>query len=240
MITAGGRVGPEYAALAKTEIKALAPVRGKTSLARTLDAVAACNLARVAVVGGEDVRTACVKRVERIIDEGLTGGANVMRALRAWNDDAPLLYLTSDLPYITSAALHDFITRVPNDAICMPLCEHAAYSTRFPGAPAAGITLAGVCVVNGGAFYLPSGSARRVERIAMQLFDARKAAWRMARVLGPAFFVKLALQRLSIAELERRAASAFGVPALALRHCAPELAFDVDTLGDYRYARDHA
>lgn len=209
-------------------------------LDRTLDALAACDLNHVAVVGGEMVRIACGVRVERFIDEGASGAANVVRALSAWDATAPLLYLTSDLPYITAAALQNFLARTPRDSIAMPLCTHETYTARFPGAPPAGIRLAGTRVVNGGAFYLPGGAAPRVSAIATQLFDARKAAWKMATLLGPVFLVKFALQRLSIAALERKAAGVFGIPAVALLECAPELAFDADTRKDYEYARKHA
>jgi hypothetical protein len=44
---------------------------------------------------------------------------------------------------------------------------------------------------------------------------------------------------LSIADLERRARQTLGVPALGLRNCAPELAFDVDGENEYRYALAH-
>ena len=238
VITTGGRVDERYAALAGTDIKALAPVRGRTLLDRALDALRACGVDRIAVVGGEAVRASCADRVERFIDEGLTGAENVVRALRAWDNDAPLLYVTSDLPYVTADALRAFVMRVPRNAIAMPICAHAAYVARFPAAPRCGIALGGRRIVNGGAFYLPSGSARRITAFATRFFDARKQPWRMATLVGPLFLLTFALRTLSIGALEREASRVLGFPCIALHDSAPELAFDADTLEDYRYARE--
>ena len=62
----------------------------------------------------------------------------------------------------------------------MPLAEHADFTSRFAGAPAAGIVLAGERVVNGGVFVLPPGSRESRGRLAAAFFSARKAPWRMA------------------------------------------------------------
>lgn len=101
VITAGGVVDDAYAALAGARIKALALVRGRTMLDRAIDAAAACGVRDVAVVGAPEIAAACDGRA-RIVAGGASGAENVLRALRAWDDGEPLLYLTSDMPYITA------------------------------------------------------------------------------------------------------------------------------------------
>jgi GTP:adenosylcobinamide-phosphate guanylyltransferase len=237
VVTAGGRIGGEYEHAAATGVKALAVVRGKSMLDRVLDALRTAGTTRIAVIGGNDVRSACEARVEKVIDEGTTGEENVLRALRAWDDDGePLLYATSDMPYVTAAAVDDFVRRVPQNAVAMALSEHADFVRRFAGAPPAGIELAGERVVNGGVFSLPSGSSGRIADLATRLFGARKAPWRMATLVGPAALLLLATGRLSIPAIEREALRIVKLPCLAVRTCAPELAFDADTLAEYRYA----
>src|SRR5581483_5778497 len=140
---------------------------------------------RVALIGGSEVRAAAESRVERFIDESPSGSQNMLRALRAWPEDGePLLYATSDLPYVTTAAVADFVGRVPPQTLGLPLSDYADFTTRFPGAPPAGITLAGERVVNGGVFLLPSGSTEAVASVATQFFDARKRPWQMAGLIG--------------------------------------------------------
>jgi hypothetical protein len=160
-----------------------------------------------------------------------------LRALRAWPEDGePLLYATSDLPYINAVAIRDFTERVPGGTLGVPLAEFSAYAARFPQAPATGITLAGERVVNGGVFLLPPDSAPRLAGAATAIFESRKRPWRMASLIGPAALIRFAVGRLSVANLEATAQRVLELPARAVRGCAPELAFDVDTAVEYGYA----
>lgn len=236
VVTAGGRVDGTYAAAAATRVKALARVRGETMLGRVLRALRGAGVERVAIVGGDEVRAACAG-TERVVDESVSGAENVLRALRAWPEDGrPLLYATSDMPYVTPEAVADFVTRAPADAVAIALAEHAGFAARFPGAPAFGITLAGQRVVNGGLFWIPAGARGAVARLATEFFEARKRPWRMASMVGPWALLRFALRRLSVADVEAVATRALGVRSVAVRGCAPELGFDADTVDEYRYA----
>lgn len=240
VITAGGRIGGAFAQEAGTTVKALAPLADGTShLDRILAAIRGLGISDIAVVGSSEIERVLRGRA-RYIEEGLTGRDNVQRALHAWPDTQPLLYATSDMPFATAQSLRDFVDRSPADTVAMPLSELEAYCARFPGALPAGITLGGQTVVNGGVFLMPQGSIASISRVAGTFFDARKAPWKMASLVGPAFLLQFALRRLTIAALEAQAAKTLGVPAAAVRGCAPELGFDCDTELDYRYALAHA
>lgn len=240
VITAGGRIDGEYARRAATSVKALAQVRGRSMLDRVVEAARSAGCERIAVVGGADVAAACARLVDRVFDESSDGAENVLRALGAWPQDEPLLYLASDLPYASAAAIRDFVGRSTRDAVSMPICTHAAFCTRFPGAPPAGITLAGERIVNGGAFLLPPGGASAVAAFASRFFRARKSPLKMARLLGPAMLLRFALGRLSIGALEAYGTRAIGIGAQAVRDASPELAFDADTADEFAYASVHA
>lgn len=239
VITAGGRVDGEFADLLGTPVKALAPFEKATFLQITIDAIRGAGIEHIAVVGGAEVRAACSGCVERCIDESAEGAQNLRRALHAWSSDVPLLYLTSDMPFITAQTLRTFLERIPQDTLVLPLAEGEDFDRRFPGAPPFGVTLAGERVVNGGAFVIPPHAHDRIERFAMQFFDARKSVWRMARLTGPGLLLQFAVRRLGITQLEKHARRLLGVPALALRNAPPELAYDVDVLDEYRYAVAH-
>ena len=240
VITAGGRVDGEFARVLGTPVKALAPFRGTTFLNTTINTVRAAGIDRIAVVGGAEVRGACAGNDVRVIDESSDGAENLRRALHAWSADEPLLYLTSDLPFINVDALRSFLLQAPAGALALPLTEWQAFERRFPGAPPFGITLCGEKVVNGGVFTIPAHAQSRIEQFATRFFDARKSVWGMARLTGPLLLVQFALRRLSIAKLESTARRLLGTPALAVRGAPAELAYDVDALPEYRYAIDHA
>jgi GTP:adenosylcobinamide-phosphate guanylyltransferase len=238
VVTAGGRIDGAFSEAAGTNVKALAPIGGATMLQRIVEALRGAGATQIAVIGGEEVRAACAAQVDRVVDESPSGAENLLRALRAWPDDGgALLYATSDLPFITSGAVRDFADRVTAGALAIALVDFAVFDARFPKAPAAGITLAGERVVNGGLFSIPEGSAPRLAATATRLFDARKAPWRMASLVNPLVLIRYFLGTLSIAHLEKTAQRVMGVPARAVRDCAPELAFDVDTIAEFEYAR---
>lgn len=239
VITAGGRVDGEFAGVLGTPVKALAPFGDTNFLQITIDALRGAGVERIAIVGGAQVRSACADRVEQFIDESPEGAENLRRALHAWNSDAPLLYLTSDMPFITAQTLSAFLARVPDATLVLPLTEWEEFDRRFPGAPPFGITLGGERIVNGGAFVIPAGAHDRIERFATKFFDARKSVWRMAQLTGPTLLLQFVFRRLSVAQLEAHARRLLGVPALALRSAPPELAYDVDVLEEYRYAVAH-
>lgn len=240
VITAGAPIDGEFARLAQTRLKALAPVGGKTMLDRTIDALRGAGAGPIAVVGNDEVQRAIEDRVEKKIADRGTGAQNVLAALDAWPEDGePLLYVTCDMPFVQSAHIAAFLRRVPREALAMPLAGIDAFRERFPGAPPFGITLAGETVVNGGIFYIPSGSSQRIRSFATALFDARKAPWKMASIAGPSLLLKFAIKRLSIETLEARARMLLGIAVVAIRGAAPELAYDADVADEYRYALDH-
>ena len=237
VITAGGRITGDYAREAGTGVKALVSIRGVTMLDRIVAALRGIGATRIAVVGGTEVRSACGTSVERVVDEGASGAENLVRALRAWPDDGdPLIYATSDMPYVCEDAVRDFLSRVPEGHVALPLAEFDAFDRRFPGAPPCGIRLNGEYVVNGDVFYVPGGLTERVESIATGFFDARKHPWKMARLVSPRMLVRFLFRRLAIAHVEQHAHRVLGAPAIAVRNSPPELAFDADTVTDYRYA----
>lgn len=239
VVTAGGRVSGDFADALGTQVKALAPFRNATFLQLTIDALRGAGVERIAVVGGGEVRVACNGTVERFIDETGDGAENLRRALHAWEPGQPLLYLTSDMPFIDASALTAFIERVPEGTLALPLAEWDEFVRRFPGCPPFGISLAGEKVVNGGAFVIPPNAHDRIERFATRLFDARKSVWRMAQLTGPTLLLQFVFKRLGIAQLEAHARRLLGIPASAVRNAPPELAYDVDLLQEYRYAIDH-
>ena len=235
VITAGGRVDGEFARTIGVSVKALAPFVHSTLLDRTIEAVRGAGIERIAVVGGEEVAQRVTQPV-RLIPEAPSGAENLRLALRAWDENAPLLYLTSDMPFVNAQALRSFLSASPSGAIALPLTEWAQFEARFPQAPPFGITLAGEKVVNGGAFLLPPGAPALVESFAARFFDARKSPLRMAALTGIPFLMQFLFRRLSIARLEAHAERLLKMPAKAVRNAPPELAYDVDTLEEYTYA----
>ncbi len=238
-ITAGGRVEGDLAAALGTPVKALARVGAGTLLDAAIAAARGAGSARIAVIGGAEVRAHCAGTVEAVVEESSDGRENLRRAF-AEAGDAALLLLASDLPFVRAASVSGFLADARGADLAMPLTRAEAYRAAYPGAPAHATNLAGERVVNGSVFYFGPGVAGRVLAVAQQLFAARKSSLGMASLLGPGLLARFALGRLRVADVEARAQARLGLAARAVRDAAPDLCYDVDTVADYRYALAHA
>jgi CTP:molybdopterin cytidylyltransferase MocA len=239
VITAGGCVDGDFARAIGTPVKALAPIGNGRLLDRSIDASRQCGASSIVVVGGAEVGAYCGTRIDALIPAVDDGRANLEAALRCARDSESLLLLTSDLPFLTHAPLAQFLSRVGEAEVAMPLATPEAYGQAYPGAPSHLTTLGSERVAGGSVFYFSPGSAAHAIRIARELFAARKSLLRLALLLEPPLIARYCARRLRIAHIEEYAARRFGIQARAVRECGPALCYDVDTLADYRYACEH-
>ena len=238
-IAAGGRVGGAFAAETGTEIKALAPIGASTILERTIAAAADIGARRIVVLGGTEVAERCDGRVDRVLPDRGEGAANILACIRAFHEDArgsATLVLAGDLPFLDGVTLRRYLEAVPEGAVALGLCTGAQYERRFPGAPPNGVLLAGERTINASALVLPHDAIDAVAREGAAFFNARKEPWRMAMRAGLGVLLAHLVRRLTIERIERRASRVLGAKVAAVRDCAPDLCFDVDSLDEYRYA----
>jgi molybdopterin-guanine dinucleotide biosynthesis protein A len=238
VITAGGKVDGDFARACGTTVKALAPFGRETMLDRIVGAARAAGAARIAVVGDDEVRAHLGARVEHVIAAAESGTENVARALAAWPGER-LLYLTSDIPFATGAAIAAFVAKSAGCGAAMALADDAAYRAAYPGAPEHSVKLGAERFANGSAFVLAPDVAERAVALAQRFFTARKSLVRMAMILGPALIARYAVKRLTVADIEARADRDLGGPCRGIRDASPALCFDVDDVADYRYALRH-
>jgi CTP:molybdopterin cytidylyltransferase MocA len=238
-ITAGGCVDGTFAARIGTDVKALAPWRGAKLVDAALTAARGAGATRIAVVGSQAVLDHCAGRIDEAVLEAPTGEANLSNALATSRGEA-LLFLTSDMPFVDAAALAPFLALARGCDLAMPLAEVADYERAYPHASDHVTRIGRDRVAGGSAFFFGPGAAARFATIATRLFSARKSIWAMARLLGPFLLARFALGALRIADVERRAQRIFGMDARGIRHSAPQLCYDVDTLAEYEYALEHA
>jgi len=234
-ITAGGRVTGALASEIGTDVKALAPFRGATLIDAAIAAARESGARRIAVIGGDAVRVHCAERVDEVIAESADGRENIRKAIETGAHEA-LLLMTSDLPFVSGAAVAAFLQGAFGADVALPLAEAAAYEAAYPGAPPHVTRIGTERVANGSIVYFGPGVAPRALDAAQRLFDARKSLLRMAALLGLPLLLRFAVGRLRIEQIEARARTLLGIGARAVRHADPGLCFDVDTVEDYRYA----
>jgi len=234
-ITAGGCVDPEFAKAIGTDVKALAPLGNRLVIDAAIDAARELGVAGIAVVGGEQVRAHCAHRVDRFIDASGDGVENIRLALGAFDFDR-LVYLTSDLPFVTGPDLAAFVTASSGAQLAMPLAEAKAYERAYPFSPTPTMALGGERFANGSAFVIDRAALGPLETLAGQFFAARKSLPRLAMLLGPALVFRFVTKQLRIGDIETRARTVFNLDARAIRGAAPSLCYDIDTIADWEYA----
>ena len=245
LLPAGGRIAGEFAEEAGVDVKALISIGGRTVLERTLDALRGTGLVRRAIVIGPDeiAKHTCARAADAVLPEGGNSGpANILKGIE-WLHDTDggsadrVLILTTDLPFLTSDAILRFLNSCPADSdLCAPLVSEAAFTSRFPGSENEYVRLADGSWTMGCGFLVNPQAIRANHDHMERVFAARKSQIGMARLLGLGFIVRFVTRRLTVAHIEQRCATMLGCSSRAVPGSPPELAFDMDHIGEYRYA----
>lgn len=236
IIAAGGIPQPEdpMYPYTKGQPKALIDMNGRTMLERVIDALQdSQNVDDVVVVGlGSDMGQTFKRPVHHVADQGSLVGNGIAGAkyLMELKPDAKLfITCTADVPLITGAMIDEFID------MCQPLDKGVYYimvtqeamDKRFPDSNRTYVKLKGMQIA-GGDIGIMSIELVKKEELMDMLANARKHAWKIARVAGLRVMLKLIFRRLSIADIEAAAARIAGVPVKIILNPPTEMAMDAD------------
>jgi len=230
VVLAGGRDDP----LARSHgvlSKAWIPVLGKPLLAWVLEALKAGGVERVAVVGpaGQVTPEPDLWVKER-------GGMleNLEAGLEALSPDR-VMVATADVPLLTPEAVGYLLKNAPEAALVYPIVPREAVEDRWPGMRRTYARLKEGTFTGGNLVILDPELFHRALPTAKKLVARRKNPLALAPLFGLGALFKLLLGRLSVAELERIAQRAFGVPMRALVVPYPEIGADVDKPEDLEF-----
>lgn len=241
VVLAGGRVSGFFAREAGTRVKALAPVGGVPMLRRVTEALQVAT-ERVCVVGPEEVQEAaspgCLWEAEgRSAPENALAGVRRLAAEAGkGSDERRVLLCAVDTPFLSPAALRDFLERAPEADLCMPVVRRERFVAAYPGGLGIYVRLAEGAYTGGCQWLLRPTPLLGSQELLARLHYARKSQLAMARTLGGAFVWRLVTRQLRLADVETRLSELTGCACRAVDDCAPELAFDVDTILDLRDA----
>lgn len=246
ILPAGGRLDPETAARAGTEVKALATFGGRTILERTIDALRESgSVRRIVVIGPALLRDhrACAA-ADAVLDEAATGPDNIFLGVDhlASQPDAvdEMLIATTDLPFLTGELVQRYLGLCPPDReFCVPLISRSEFNERYPGATATFVTLRDGEFTAGCTYAAKLDALRKARPHIERVFEQRKSKLGMARLLGLGFVVGYLRRSLTVGDIERKVQSLLGCRGAAVPGSPAELAYDIDDLEDYEYAVRH-
>lgn len=189
VVLAGGKNDAAMAEATGVQNRALTPIGTRTMLNYVVSALSAApSVGKIYVVGDvpESDQYITVPVQETLLD-------NLMAGLKAAGDQERVLISTSDIPFVTPAAVEDFIQRAAATGadLCCSYVPLAACLQKYPAMKRTAITLAEGRFTLGNIMLVnPRFLADRQDAIT-QAYAARKSPVQMARLLGPGLLTRL-------------------------------------------------
>jgi hypothetical protein len=251
VVAAGGLVPDPLAGALGTPRKALARFGDRTSLARTLDAVAEAGFERCAVVGGEDA--APEVHHGQLVPEAGGAVANARVGVDALGDGIEgVLFLPADAPLMRGPMLRAFTCFVemrldglsaagaPPEAgrwYAFGLCRLNDYVAAYPEVHKEAIHLRGGSMVSGALYAASPAGFRHAFDLIDVLQRSRKSQLRMAMRLGVGNMIRFFLRRLDLRDGERILGRAMQGSAFIAADCHPATCLDFDDVRDVEAIR---
>ena len=242
ILPAGGTLDPHFAKVALTPVKAMIRTGDNLLIFRAIEALRLSGrVNRIIVVGGAEVKSALEGRVDAVLPVGRSLPENILRGVKELlampNSPERILIVTTDLPYLDEKVLAKWIDMCPENVdFCGALVEDSAYLDRFPGSTSTFAKLKGGAYTLGGAYLVKVDSLRRAMPHIEGAVANRKNVMAMAKLLGFGFLTKFMARAVTVEDVEAKISEIIRASVKAVPDSPPELAFDIDDIGDYEYA----
>jgi GTP:adenosylcobinamide-phosphate guanylyltransferase len=237
LIVAGGKPGPEDDLYPYTqgEPKALIPMGARTMLERVIDALQSSNqVGEMVVVGiGHDHGMTFKRPIHHLPDQG-SMVANAIAGMK-WLVEydptpRPVLGVSADIPTLTGEIVDELINT------CQPF-QHTLYYTvvtpevmekRFPASNRTYVRFHNTSVAGGDMFIMHTSLLKTDPQLLEAFTNARKHAWKLARLVGFETLLKFLFRRLTLKEVEQAGERVLNSPVKVIIFPHAEIAMDAD------------
>ncbi len=246
VVLAGGKNGPEMQAATGVENRALTPLGETTMLGCVVAALSsAASLGRVFVVGpvppSEGYVT--VSGGETLLNNLMAG----LAAAQADGGEGMVLVSTSDIPFLTSASVEDFVRQAlaSQADLCFSYVPVELCYAKYPQMKRTAIKVREGKVTLGNLFLINPRFLMAHQETIMQAYAARKSPFKVGRLLGWGLLARflgaqiLSPALLSVPRLEAGVGRLIGgdCRAAGIRSEFAEIGTDVDKPDDVAAAR---
>ena len=240
VVLAGGPPDAVAALTPGVPNKSFVPIAGKTLLERTLSALRSTpEIERIVVVAPSAARgLSGLELADEVRADGPYIGDSLRSGLSGAASGQLVLIASADLPVLNREAIEEFIglARGKTADLAYACVERSVHRARFPEVPHTWAHLRDGTFCGGGVFALRPRIFPALERFLYRLGAARKNPLELAAIFGYDVLASYALRTLSIAAAERRASALLGAPVRAIVCSHPEIAVNVDRIGDVALA----
>lgn len=248
VLAADRRPGDPVAQAAGVSCKALTPVGGSPMVLRVLKALEMASTVGTRMLCGPpwtvveqepELQVAITAGRLNWMENQATPSSSASAAMQLLPAAEPVLLTTADHALLTAGMVDYFCeqARAGGSDLVVALARHELISTTYPGVKRTVIKLrdGGYCSCNLFAFLTPR--ARIVADFWRRVESQRKRPLRVIGILGWVAVIRYLLGRLTLSEglerLSRRMGLKLGVVIMPF----PEVAVDVDTVSDWRFAQ---
>lgn len=237
VITAGGMPEPDdpLYAYSQGRPKAFIDMNGRPMLAHVITALQGSDhVDRVIVVGlAEELPLTFEKPVIYLPDHGSLIG-NALAGVAWVQQDTPgapnVMLSSADIPALTTRIVDDYVDacRPFNCALYYPFITQQVMEARFPRSNRTFVPLKGLRIAGGDLVIIQPDIAESNIPLWEALTNARKHAWKLARVIGFGTLLRFLGRRMSIADIEAKAQRILNRPVKVILSPDAELAMDAD------------
>lgn len=247
IILAGGQSASELKKIAPYDNEALIIIGSSPMISYVYEALrASTNVARIVVSGPvQELRSILAKDPDLMFVEGgdnaMASFANAVELLKGKQMSENLLILPTDIPFITTAAIDDFIAQSEQHHadFFYPITSKEVNERKFPGVSRTYVKLREGTYTGGNLFIIRSRVIRQVMHMANELVKRRKSPLAMARLFGLGLALRYVFKSLSIPAVEKRFAEVMGITGKALISGYAEVGVDVDKPSDLQLAQNY-
>ena len=238
IVTAGGELPPELREHSDSRVKALLRLCDRTLLHYSLDALVASGLfARIVVVGNDEVRHATPPEFEHVeARDSLVG--NIQAGFEHLGGPrSDYLLCSPDLPFVSPEAVRDFATTAAESSdLAFAYVTREDFLQRFPGSPNRFEKIDGREMTLGSCVYMTGSMLGTNIPLAHDFYRMRRSPFKLAMLLGLPVTFGYITGKLKLKALEERFERLSGgrVRGLQVKHAG--IAYDIDTLENYRHA----
>lgn len=192
---------------------------------------------KILVVGNhESLQPIIGQEVEDILPDQLSMMDNLKKGLEFLQGEEEVLIVTCDIPLIHAGMVDDFIEKtfqIQGD-VYYPIVEKEICTSNYPGVRRTYVALRDGIFTGGNMALVNPRSMKSIEMTLGQLIKYRKNPIKMSKAIGPGILIKLLFKQLSVNEVENYIERKFGIRARAIISPYPEIANDIDKIGDIK------
>lgn len=246
VILAGGESSSDLKEMAPYDNEALIIVGNYPMIYYVYRALrASARIDKIIVSGPIDALKNILPRDERLFF--VEGGSNAMdsfaRAAKVLENigiSTKVLVLPTDIPFITTEAIDDFLNRCEetDDDFYYPVTCREVNEAKFPGVQRTYVRLQDGVVTGGNLFLIRSELIETCLKVGEKLVERRKNPLAMAQLFGFGLVWKYITHRLSIDIAEKRFYQVLGIRGKGIISPYAEVGVDVDKPSDLKLAQE--